>query len=204
MADAAVTLDEVVLGGQADPWRRVGLDVDAEGTAAVGLVRLRFDPGEPGGVRSWALRGLASTELDGLPTQRSERPPPEPGRHPGGITGLDHVVAMTPDLERTFTALRRAGLELRRVRQGGGGVRQGFYRLGDAILEVVGDAEDTGGSRGPARFWGLVLVVEDLDALAARMGPDLGSARDAVQPGRRIATARPSAGLGLPVAFMTP
>jgi hypothetical protein len=31
----------------------------------------------------------------------------------------------------------------------------------------------------------------------------LGSVRDAVQPGRRIATMRREANLGLPVAFMT-
>ena len=57
---------------------------------------------------------------------------------------------------------------------------------------------------GPARFWGLVVTVADLDALAERLGPVLGSARPAVQPGRRIATARRAAGLGTRVAFMTP
>ena len=37
-----------------------------------------------------------------------------------------------------------------------------------------------------------------------RLGDDLGAPRDAVQPGRRIATVRESAGLGVPVAFMSP
>jgi hypothetical protein len=32
----------------------------------------------------------------------------------------------------------------------------------------------------------------------------LGDIRDAVQPGRRIATVRREAGLGVPVALMTP
>ena len=48
------------------------------------------------------------------------------------------------------------------------------------------------------------MVVSDLDALAERLGDDLGTPRDAVQSGRRIATLRESAGLGVPVAFMTP
>ena len=55
----------------------------------------------------------------------------------------------------------------------------------------------------PATFWGLVFVVADLDAAGAVLGDRLGPARDAVQPGRRIATVRREAGLGLPVALIT-
>jgi hypothetical protein len=109
----------------------------------------------------------------------------------------------TPDLDRTFAALESAGLDLRRVRDAGTPehpLRQGFYRLGEVILEVVGDVEPDG----PARFWGLVVVVSDIEALAERLGDDLGAPRGAVQPGRRIATLRASAGLGVPVAFMSP
>ncbi len=36
------------------------------------------------------------------------------------------------------------------------------------------------------------------------VGERLGESRDAIQPGRRIATARGSAGLGVPLAFITP
>jgi hypothetical protein len=58
---------------------------------------------------------------------------------------------------------------------------------------------------GPAAFWGLVVNVEDLDAACALIGPDrVSSPKDAVQPGRRIATVRSEVGLGLPVALMTP
>jgi hypothetical protein len=46
--------------------------------------------------------------------------------------------------------------------------------------------------------------VADLDAAAERLGDRLGRARDAVQRGRRIATVRPEAGLGPPVALITP
>jgi hypothetical protein len=51
----------------------------------------------------------------------------------------------------------------------------------------------------------VVFVVDDLDATVAWLGPDVVSTpRDAVQSGRRIASIRREAGLGLPVALMTP
>ncbi len=57
---------------------------------------------------------------------------------------------------------------------------------------------------GPARFWGITFTVADLDACAELLGDRLGSIREAVQPGRRIATVRESAALGLPVALISP
>src|SRR5207248_1668394 len=83
--------------------------------------------------------------------------------------GLDHVVVTTPDFDRSSAALAEAGLELRRVREAPGGVRQGFRRLGPAILELVA-APGASDPTAPARFWGLVVIVSDLDALAARLG----------------------------------
>lgn len=196
-------LDELVLRGPARPWERLGLALDADRTARVGSVRLRFAGGEGGGIAEWALRGLPpGADLDGLPTRAADAPAgkaADPPSHPLGAIRVDHVVVMTPDLARTFAALEAAGLELRRVREAGG-VRQGFYRLGETILEVVGDVP--GDAR--ARFWGLVLVVDDLDTAAARLGDRLGRVKDAVQPGRRIATVREQAELGLPVALITP
>jgi hypothetical protein len=67
------------------------------------------------------------------------------------------------------------------------------------ILELVEsrDARETS-------FWGLVVIVEELDALATRLGDRLGDIGSAVQTGRRIATLRRSAGLSPAVAFMDP
>jgi hypothetical protein len=45
--------------------------------------------------------------------------------------------------------------------------------------------------------------VSDLDATARLLGNHLGDVKDAVQPGRRIASLRKEAGLALPVAFMS-
>jgi hypothetical protein len=89
-------------------------------------------------------------------------------------------------------------MPLRRVRDAGG-FRQGFRRLGPAILELVELRE---ASAGDARFWGLVVIVADLDALAERLGPLLRPIKPAVQPGRRIATLDRSAGLSPQIAFM--
>jgi hypothetical protein len=114
--------------------------------------------------------------------------------------GIDHVVVTTPEFDRTAAALSEVGMELRRVRDAGT-FRQGFRRLGPAILELV---EVPAAPPGPARFWGLVVIVEDLAALAERLGTQLGEVRPAVQPGRHIATLAPSAGLGPNVAFMDP
>jgi sensor domain CHASE-containing protein len=57
---------------------------------------------------------------------------------------------------------------------------------------------------GGTRFWGLVVIVSDLDALAERFGDLLSEIRPAVQPGRRIAPLRSKAGLGPAVAFLAP
>ena len=89
----------------------------------------------------------------------------------------------------------------------GGSTRQAFFRIGEPILEVVQAPEGTSVARnpdGPARLWGLAFLVADMDATASALGGLLGTPRDAVQPGRKIATLRPEAGLGPAIAFMTP
>jgi hypothetical protein len=189
-------------------WRRLGFTVGDDRRATVGGIELELaGPAAGRGITAWALSGVElDGELDGLPTHVvAAAAPPATGDHPNGAVAIDHVVVTTPDVERTFAALAAAGLDLRRVRETDGPqgpVRQGFYRVGGALLEVAGPVTASGG--GPAAFWGLVIVVEDLDALAGRLGDDLGTARDAVQPGRRIATLRASAGASVAVAFMTP
>ncbi|HEX6387954.1 MAG TPA: hypothetical protein VFZ89_00850, partial [Solirubrobacteraceae bacterium] len=79
--------------------------------------------------------------------------------------------------------------------------RQGFFRHGECIVEVVGPHDADGGR---AALWGLTITVADLDATAALLGAKLGAVKDAVQPGRRIATVRSDAGAGVPLAFMSP
>lgn len=159
--------------------------------------------GGGGGIEGWALRGAGGTELDGLPTEEA---PPEQletaVRHPNTAVRIDHLVVFTPQLKRTVAAFEGAGLGLRRLREPaepGPPVRQAFFRLGGVICEVV---ENARAPDGPAAFWGVTFAVADLDRCAALLGPKVGEIHDAVQPGRRIATARREANLGIPVAFI--
>ncbi len=210
-----VTIDQLTVADVPAAWARLGFAVEGD-SLLVGEVRIRM-AGAGHGLRGWSLRGLAAPaseagELDGLPTQASRRPPVEAApAHPNGVTALDHVVAITPALERTVAALRAAGLDLRRIREEptpAGAPRQAFFRLGAVILEVVQEPEDMvarEGAERPAFFWGLALSAPDIEATVAELGAErVSEIRPAVQPGRRIASLRRSAGLSLPVALITP
>ncbi len=111
--------------------------------------------------------------------------------HPNGATGIDHVVMLTGDFDATVARLREEGLDHRRTRDAGEGRRQAFFVLGPCLLEVAGPVE------GGERLWGITLVAPDL-------APFGGAPKDAVQPGRRITTVPREAGLGIPVAVMSP
>jgi hypothetical protein len=206
-------LDEIVVAAGESAWRDAGFRVDSDDipVVRVGMAAIRL-AGPDAGKRivRCAMRGIDSDDFDGLPIARSEAPrtaTPAPP-HPNGVIGIDHLVAFTPDLDRTVAAGQALGLDLRRIRDEpapAGSPRQAFFRLGDLILEV---AQAPPGSPlrpdSAARFYGLALLVDDIDATAAALGDLCGEPRDAVQPGRRIATVRKEAGLGLPVALMTP
>ncbi|MDX6662795.1 MAG: hypothetical protein QOG09_897 [Solirubrobacterales bacterium] len=199
-------LAELTIAGASGAWSAAGFDVDGS-CCRVGAVTLRLAGADSGGgIVSWGLRDVVSTELDGLPTLAAaiEHEAHSATGHPNGAVAIDHVVAFTPELERTIAAFEAAGIGLRRRRQGevmGRPVEQAFFRVGEPLLELVAAADVPAG---PARFWGLTLTVADLDAAAALLGERLGEPRDAVQPGRRIATVRGAAQLGLPVALITP
>jgi hypothetical protein len=206
------TIDELTIADQPDRWRELGFTV-ADGFCRLAGVRLRLAGADAGRrIVGWSLRDLASTELDGLPTSRSERRAltGPAAAHPNGVLTIDHVVAVSPSLDRSVRALQAAGLDLRRVREEptpAGAPRQAFFRLGAEILELVQEPEDVaeraGGTDRPAFFWGLALRTQELERTVELLGANVGSIRPAVQPGRRIATLRRSAGLAVPVALMS-
>jgi hypothetical protein len=204
-----VTIDEVVLGAAPELWTELGFRVDGH-VCDVGAVRFRLDPEARRALTAWSLRGIETTELDGLATSISSSEPREPAApHPNGVTGVDHVVVFSPDLDRTVAVLQGAGFDLRRIREEptpAGAPRQAFFRLGDVILECVQLAQtpDLDPSRN-SRLWGLALGIEDMDHTARLLGDKLGEPRPAVQEGRMIATLRRSeADSSVPLAFMTP
>jgi hypothetical protein len=195
-----VQIERIEIGADPAAWAVAGFNVDG-GAARVGTVQLDFAAGS--GILGWRLDS-SDAEIDGLPPVPSGEATATETVHPNGVTHIDHLVVVTPDLERTTEALEGLGVERRRVREvetGDGALRQGFFRLGEVILELVGHPKV---EPGPARFWGITFAVADLDACAELLGNRLGSIRDAVQPGRRIATVRREAGLGLPVALISP
>lgn len=208
-----VTLDELTVADAPEAWRECGFAVEGD-ICVIGETRIRL-AGEAAGKRllGWSLRGVAADAgLDGLATAVSECPPPASApAHPNGIVAVDHVVAVTPDLDRTVAALAAAGLDLRRIRDEptpAGAPRQAFFRVGEPILEVVQEpleAIERAGGDHPAFFWGLAFVAPDLEATVAHLGEGrVGEIRPAVQPGRRIATVRRAAGLAVPIALLTP
>ena len=217
-------LTELLVGGSVGAWSRVGFvsrPVESNSgqpehlVVVPGLV-LRFrDDGTfgPAGLRGWTFSddhdaGSSTAEavtIDGIPTVRGasiERLAPDP--HRLGVLGVDHVVVMTGSLDRTSSAIADAtGEPLRRIRDAGNGVRQGFHKVGSIIIEVV-ERPDLA-AQSAASLWGLVFTVSDLDEVVSWLGPDvISSPRDAVQQGRRIATLRNDAGLGVPLALMSP
>jgi hypothetical protein len=208
-----VTIAEIALADEPGPWESLGFSV-SNAIVQLGSVRIALTGEDAGrGILGWSLRDVASVELDGLPTAVSKAPTPNveiPG-HDNGITTIDHIVAMSPELDRSVIALQAAGLDLRRIREQPtptGAPRQAFFRLGEVILELVQEpaqivAARPNGAGDPARFWGLALLSDNLERTVARLGEHSSEIRAAVQPGRRIATLRRSAGLAVPVALMS-
>jgi hypothetical protein len=194
-----VTVDELAVADPADAWTRAGFSVDSGGDSdavcRIGGVRIRLVGGRGTGIVGWSLRGLPSDrtidDLDGVPTTRSDTDSATPAAHPNGVTSIDHVVLLSPDLGRTVEALAAIGVDLRRERDGALGgrrIRQLFFRFGEVIVEVVGSPEST--SEGPSTLWGITYVVADVDATASFFGDRTSPVKDAVQPGRRITTLR--------------
>jgi hypothetical protein len=183
----------VTVGDPPAVWSALGFAARGDRIRVGGLeLCLGVAPGP--GLRRVTAVGEGEAKVDGLAFGWTPYGSPAGDEHPNGVLGLDHVVVATDDLERTTSALQAAGFELRRVRER---ARQAFLLAGPCILEVVEHERASG-----AAFWGLAFVA-NLDTLRATAGELVGDVRDAVQPGRRIATLRGDAGSSVPVAFLS-
>lgn len=184
-------LTGIRLGTTGAALERLGLAV-TDDRCRVGEVTLAAAPGE-------GILGLDLTDapVDG-PLPVVEVAPASPVDHPLGASAVDHVVVLCGDVRATIAAL---GTEPQRFDERDG--RQyGFVVVETALLEFVGPA--TPDDR-PAHLWGLALTVADLDGAVARLGDACSAAKDAVQPGRCIATVRhEQLGLSVPTVLLSP
>jgi hypothetical protein len=206
------TIDAIIVADPPEAWEAAGFTVDDDGTCRIGHVRVEL-VGRDAGKRILGRRlrdvPAGTDDVDGLPTTvAGSGPVAEPAQHPNGAEVIDHLVISCPAGDRTITAFEASGVDARRTRhidatQYGFEARQVFFTLGEVTLELIGPDEPAGDD--PARFFGLAHTVADLDAAAALLGPALPNLKDAVQPGRRIATLRhKDVGVSIATAFMSP
>ncbi len=195
----------LVVGGSPEPWEAFGFHLlsatPAESRFSLGDVVLVVDSTQPAGMVAWEMTEVNSATIDGVLTRRASSSlelPLEPGDV--GCLGVDHVVVRTNSLGVTCAAIEAAtGAPVKRTRDAGAGMQQAFHKLGSVVVEVVSAQEQVE----KTHLWGFVVNVSDVDALSTRLGPDvLGAPKPATQPGRRIASARSGAALGVPFAVM--
>ena len=207
-----VTIDEILVGDPQEAWEAAGFTVDDDGCCRVGAVRVRL-------VGREAASGSSAGRCAAHPPPRSPTacstacPPPSPTLRPwtrpctptGPPTSTTSSCSPPICLAPPWL-LGRIGLEPRGERESdtyGAPMKQVFFRLGEVILELIGQPGSTG--EGAPGFFGLAITVDDLDGLAVQLGERLGTIKDAVQEGRRIATLRHrDLGMSVATAFMSP
>lgn len=208
-------------GERVETWRALGFRADGDqialGLGGSGPMTLTC-AGDGGGPHRWALCEDGAedhhsvADVDGIAitwVAAAEPPGLSAAAHPNTVVGLDHVVVRSPDLDRTTAALTALGADRRRIRSvtvGGEAIQQRFFRFGGPIVELVGpERAPIDADTMPATIWGYAFAVADIDAAATLVGDACSAPKDAVQPGRRIATVRTrDLGIAPTVAFMTP
>ena len=204
--------DSVQLG-TTDLSRAAGRYADLLGINPVepGVERVRFqlvrgavelEPGAPG-VRSirFALEGGAPPAGEdvghGLTVHFDAAAHPiEPPRDAEGtVTGIDHIVIHSPNLDRALALWRdRLGVRLALDRTfPGRGLRMLFFRSSGVTLEFVSPLAPSDDSTAPDRFFGIAYRVRDLAACVHRLtdrGFDVSPVRPGHKTGTTVATVR--------------
>ncbi len=203
----AHALQRLLIGDDPAAWSAAGFDVHGN-TVVMGKTLIELTGGgDARGIVGWALDGV-TTDIDGLPTVIvPEHRRPDPVTHPNQVFAIDHVVVASDNPARTSAAFASTGMEERKLIElnGPDGAlrQQRFFWAGRVIVELMGPAEPS--SDNPATFWGLALVSANLEIASTQMGDLLSEPRDAVQPGRKIATVRTrELDISVPIALMSP
>lgn len=161
---------------------RVGLAPEAIADNALGWRSFRLDTALTHGVRVFCI-------------ERTEPLASAPG---AVVTGLDHVVIRSGDMERAAALYgARLGLDMRldRVVMGR---RLMFFRCGDAVVEI---AENSGAKDA---LWGLSWRVADAETARGRLaaaGVAVSEVRAGMKPGTRVFTVRDGAA-GVPTLML--
>ena len=188
------SLHTIVVGDTPAAWASAGFTLTGTNNneVVVGPIRVLLVGGDQRGVVAWEFEGLeADSSVDGLRSLARREPEAVEVIHPNCVSLIDHVVLMSPDIERTVDALQASGFEPKRRRildKATPPRQQVFFWAGPTILELVGPLEAE--SAKPCTIWGLALVSRDLDASKDQLGDLLSYPKEAVQTGRRIATLR--------------
>lgn len=161
--------------GDERAWTALGFVVDG-GEFAVGRIRCRI------GGSGWGFDEIHSNPSAlGVPTVTS--PAATPTTHPCGVTAADHIVYTVANLDSAVGALNAVLGTAPRRRfhpRGPEGPEMAFYRVGEAVIEVVATGRE------PALI-GLALKTPDLDATVAQIrlhGGPVSDPKPAVQGGR--------------------
>jgi predicted enzyme related to lactoylglutathione lyase len=121
------------------------------------------------------------------------------GPNRNSVDYLEHIVVMTPDLDKAIAANEAIGVPCKRIREVGNGVRQAFFKLEQTVLEVVGPA------RGKPGCWGIALMCTDIAkavATARAGGLQATEPKLAIQGGQIARIVEPLDGVA--IAFMQP
>ncbi len=202
-------LRTLLIGDEPQRWEAAGFTVVDDRTT-IGSIDIRFvsetDAGDSKGIFGWELTDIEDGAIDGIASTATTAEPAPPLDHPNGVSRLDHVVLMTSNIERTTAALEAAGFSARRTRDVPGAEpprRQVFFWAGETILELVGPVDPSGDR--PASIWGLAVTTDDMDRAVSSIGERISTPKQAVQPGRMIATIDTrTLGITTAIALMTP
>lgn len=185
-------LAHVALSVPTASWEAVGFPV---GTWKLGETCVSFDELESA---SGITADIVGVQGDlGVANMRSGAGLPScpAGTDQLGLVSIDHLMVRTKDAESTLQSLAGSLGDDVSIDANG---EQSVW-IGAVRIDMV-PAPDLSV---PAELWGIAFRVDDIDAVAARLGSEmLGATKPARQAGQRVAVFRSGANLGVPTALI--